>query len=679
VPVLDGHVALPDLSDAPQLAGSNFELEPSANIKVDSLNPASLDFARAPATQFFPASSTPSLIVTGFYRELVPANNGVYFYIYWIAQQTRQPLTIEFRQLQNTQSPLDVRLVFNPLLNIVVMDLWTCFPVGSANCSYTSPSGSSWNMAPNIAYFSYNTQTIPGSETSLVTSPTAPSWFMTQQSNWARNGIPALTYGKGGIDLRQLPCYASQDCADWSFIAITPAGSSSPLAIVPFTNGYCSHIDIVKSNPAGTQPLAGALFGLYRPLGDPSSYQRGLLVGSCITDSQGKCSIKSDIGTRLLFEDSAPAGFLPINPMIVNIPSNGFMVSYALRDRSGVVTTGLKIQKISNETGALITGASFLIRQQLANGSYITWSITNASSTFCTDFPPTQTNITSFMLDANGCTTVDIIETSAPIGFVPISLTNVTWCVSSDANKQNCTYRGVLQIKDSPTPNINLTKLGASGVPITGTVLGLSTSGDPNQDYGAVPSYARCTIAAGQTSCKIRAPTLGRYWVVEITPPPLYNRVAPLGPYDIVAGGTYSITVQDVLTPYGAPTAQRLDCYGTPIDMAGSVYQVTSGGNSASFSGTSGFWRTCFDNGTNIFPLDSNGCANFTITETRPPTGQEPATPITQTVYYCGNSRTVPDCGERPIDVTFNSPACTGTVVVQKKLVIVVRELVQYH
>jgi hypothetical protein len=198
--------------------------------------------------------------------------------------------------------------------------------------------------------------------------------------------------------------------------------------------------------------------------------------------------------------------------------------------------------------------------------------------------------------------------------------------------------------------------------------LGLSLSGDPNQDYNAIPSYAKCTITSTSTtgSCKLYAPTLAKYWVVEVKPNPRYKRAPPQGPYDIVDGGTYDFTVTDPLICYGAPTIQRLDCDGNGVDLLGSVYQVTSGNVTVVFANTDGYTRYCLANGTDYFPMDDNCCADFTVTEITPPPGQPPASPNTKTVHYCGDSRTVPSCDDRPIDLTFETPPCYGVFKLTK-------------
>ncbi|MFE6051907.1 SpaA isopeptide-forming pilin-related protein [Kitasatospora sp. NPDC056446] len=292
---------------------------------------------------------------------------------------------------------------------------------------------------------------------------------------------------------------------------------------------------VLKVDSATSQPLAGAVFQLWRETnGVPGLQTTGAnpdtAVGSpCTTPANGTCTADGlPLGTYYWQEVSAPPGYdlpdLSVTTVVLN--TNGQNVAVTVADTKTTAPTGTtSVLKVDSATTQPLAGATFQL-----------WRETNGVPGLQTTGTNPDTAVGSpCTTPANGTCTADGLplgtyywqETAAPPGY-DLPQTAVTTVVL-DTNGQNIP----VTVKDTKTVtqtgSTSVTKVDAdTGQPLAGAVFQLwrETNGVPGlQTTGANPDTpvgAPCTTPASGV-CSANNLPLGTYYWQETAAPAGYD------------------------------------------------------------------------------------------------------------------------------------------------------------
>jgi hypothetical protein len=334
------------------LAGSNFEIDTNANLKVDDAG--SLDWANVANLRKADTTSgsadesfgngtkedtaSPSVVDGGIppnksdlkdfglYQEGSTSNG--FLNLYWTRVQdpsgtTNMDFEFNHRQCTPGLTPADVDCAANGLTPIrSAGDLLITYDLSRggtvATISMREWTGSVWGAAEDLtvqnkAAGSINTTAIPAGDS---------------------DGIGALsprTFGEAQIDLSTI--FEPGTCESFGSAYLKSRASDSftaalkdfvPPAAVNITN--CGSVEINKTDDAVPgNPLAGATFTLYKdvaPIG--GSRGAGDVITSpalsCTTDAAGECTISNVLfGTYWVVETTTPAGYDSAPDTAINV------------------------------------------------------------------------------------------------------------------------------------------------------------------------------------------------------------------------------------------------------------------------------------------------------------------------------------------------------------------------
>lgn len=313
------------------LAGSNFEIDTDANLKLDDPTP-SIDWATvselrkqdklsgANDDSFGQGTKEDTAVPTivdgsippnksdlkffGLYQE--GTTNSGFLNMYWARVQDPSGTTnmdFEFNQ-SSTPSANGVTPVRTPGDLLVIYDLSN----GGTNptLSLRTWTGSAWGPAVDLttsglATGSINTSPIPASEADGLGALDPRTFGEAQISMAAIFPDPTVcrTLGSAYLKSRSSDAFNS---ALKDFIA--------PIAV---NVSNCGSINIHKQDDAGN-PLLGAVFSLYQnnsPTAAPRGAEDTIVTGkTCTTDAAGNCSITNIlIGQYWVVETTTPAGY----------------------------------------------------------------------------------------------------------------------------------------------------------------------------------------------------------------------------------------------------------------------------------------------------------------------------------------------------------------------------------
>ncbi|MFD5462160.1 SpaA isopeptide-forming pilin-related protein, partial [Kitasatospora sp. NPDC127059] len=347
---------------------------------------------------------------------------------------------------------------------------------------------------------------------------------------------------------------------------------------------------VTKVDSASSQPLAGAVFQLWRETNGVAGLQTtgadpDTKVGApCTTGADGVCSVGDlPLGTYYWQETAAPPGYdLPQQPVAtVVLDTGGQSVPVTVADtKSPVVeTASTSVTKVDSASSQPLAGAVFQL-----------WRETNGVAGLQTTGANPDTAVGSpCTTPASGvCSATDLPlgtyywqETAAPPGHDLPGL-NVTEVVLN-TNGQNAAVTVADTATAAPTAGTTVTKVdSASSQPLAGAVFQLwrETNGVAGlQTTGANPDTAvgsPCTTPASGV-CSADGLPLGTYYWQEVSAPNGYE-LPDLNVTTVVldtGGQNVAVTVQDTQTvaPTGSTAVTKVDsASGQPL--AGAVFQL---------------------------------------------------------------------------------------------------------
>jgi len=451
------------------LAGSNFEIDSDANLKVDHASP-SLDWANVSEIrkadspsgandESFGQGAKEDTAVPTIVDGSIPPNKsdlkffGVYqegtsasgfLNLFWSRVQDPSGTTnmdFEFNKRQCTpgQTPADPDCSGNgvtPLRSVGDLLIIYDLAQGGTNpvLSIREWTGSAWGPATNLttsnkATGSINTSPIPAGDSDGL------------------GAHSARTFGEAQLSLSAV--FGSSGCQSFGSAYLKSRSSDSftaalkdfvPPVGVNITN--CGTINIHKEDDAGTA-LAGAVFTLYTdnaPTGGARGAEDTITTLTCTTDASGDCSISSvPFGSYWVVETTTPAGHDTAADQAVTISSGNPTVSLTFvnpRQRGAILITKVKKHAASGSGDHPHAGVDFTV-----NGVTRT---TDANGNVCFDnllpgsYTVHEVTPAGYAGEADKTVTVDNPATCTdnPYGgetvtFTNLPLTNITVSVDS--------------------------------------------------------------------------------------------------------------------------------------------------------------------------------------------------------------------------------------------------------
>ncbi|WP_345695417.1 SpaA isopeptide-forming pilin-related protein [Kitasatospora terrestris] len=346
---------------------------------------------------------------------------------------------------------------------------------------------------------------------------------------------------------------------------------------------------VTKVDSESAQPLAGAVFQLWRETNDTTGLQTtgatpDTAVGNpCTTPANGQCSATGlPLGTYYWQETAAPPGYdLPAQPVTtVVLTTDGQNVPVTVRDsRTPAATGSTTVTKVDAATSTPLAGAVFQLWHETNNvpGLQTTGATPDtAVGNPCTTPANGQCSATGLPLG-----TYYWQETAAPPGY-DLPTPAVTTVVLDTAGQD-----APVTVQDTqtttPTASTTVTKVdAATDAPLAGATFQLwhETNGTTGlQTTGAIPDTAvGSPCVTGATGiCSANNLPLGTYYWQETAAPPGYD--LPAQPVTTVvlatAGETVPVTVRDSRTPNGSgsTTVTKVDA-ATDAPLAGAVFQL---------------------------------------------------------------------------------------------------------
>nr|BFD88779.1 hypothetical protein KitaXyl93_01390 [Kitasatospora sp. Xyl93] len=421
---------------------------------------------------------------------------------------------------------------------------------------------------------------------------------------------------------------------------------------------------VTKVDSVTSQPLAGAVFQLWRETNDVPGLQTSgadpdTKVGApCTTGADGVCSVADlPLGTYYWEETAAPPGYdLPQPPVTTVVLSTGGQnVPVTVRDTlSPVIETGsTSVTKVDSATSQPLAGATFQL-----------WHETNGVAGLQTTGANPDTAVGSpCVTPASGVCSASGLplgtyywqEVSAPNGYDLPEL-NVTTVVL-DANGETVPVTVQDTKTSAPVAATTVTKVDSvTGQPLAGATFQLwhETNGVAGlQTTGANPDTAvgsPCVTPASGV-CSAEGLPLGTYYWQETDAPAGYD--LPQQPVTAVVldtnGQNVRVTVRDVRTvvPTGSTSVTKVDA-GTGRPLAGAVFQLwretngvpglqTTGANPDTAVGS-----PCVTPATGVCSADGLPLGTYYWQETVAPPGYDlPAVNVT-TVVLDANGQNVP-------------------------------------
>ncbi|MBD0694501.1 SpaA isopeptide-forming pilin-related protein [Streptomyces sp. CBMA123] len=439
-------------------------------------------------------------------------------------------------------------------------------------------------------------------------------------------------------------------------VPVTVADTKSPVVETASTS-------VTKVDAAGSQPLAGAVFQLWRETnGVPGLQTTGAnpdtAVGSpCTTPASGVCSATGlPLGTYYWQETAAPPGYdLPgLNVTEVVLNTNGQNVAVTVADTATAApTAGTTVTKVDSGTGQPLAGAVFQL-----------WRETNGVAGLQTSGANPDTAVGSpCTTPASGVCSADGLplgtyywqEVSAPNGYELPDLNVTTVVLDTNGQTVAVTVQDTRTV--APTGATSVTKVDSgTGQPLAGAVFQLwrETNGVAGlQSTGANPDTAvgsPCTTPASGV-CSADGLPLGTYYWQETAAPAGYDLPSP--PVTTVVldtnGQNVPVTVQDTktVTPIGSTSVTKVDA-DTGRPLAGAVFQLwretngvpglqTTGANPDTAVGS-----PCVTSDTGVCSADNLALGTYYWQETAAPPGYDLPSPPVTTVVLDTNGQNVP-------------------------------------
>ncbi|MFE3877318.1 SpaA isopeptide-forming pilin-related protein [Kitasatospora sp. NPDC059146] len=459
-----------------------------------------------------------------------------------------------------------------------------------------------------------------------------------------------------GYDLPQQPVTTVVLDTNGQTVPVTVADTKSPVVETASTS-------VTKVDSANSQPLAGAVFQLWRETnGVPGLQTSGAnpdtAVGSpCTTPASGVCSATGlPLGTYYWQETAAPAGYdLPQqNVTEVVLDTNGQNVGVTVADtRTAAPTASTTVTKVDSATGQPLAGAVFQLWRETNGVAGLQTSGANPDTAVgspCTTPASGVCSATGLPLG-----TYYWQEVSAPNGYELPDLSVTT--VVLDANGQTVPVTVQDTKTVAPTGSTSVTKVdSATSQPLAGAVFQLwrETNGVPGlQTTGANPDTAvgsPCTTPASGV-CSADGLPLGTYYWQETAAPAGYD--LPQQPVTTVVldtnGQNVPVTVKDAktVTPTGSTSVTKVDA-DTGKPLAGAVFQLwretngvpglqTTGANPDTAVGS-----PCVTSDTGVCSVTGLPLGTYYWQETAAPAGYDlPQQPVT-TVVLDTNGQNVP-------------------------------------
>jgi len=324
-----------------------------------------------------------------------------------------------------------------------------------------------------------------------------------------------------------------------------------------------SGVQFIKTDSQTGQPLAGAVFTLYK--------QNGEKIGTYTTDSSGVAIVPDDLpdGWYKGVETTAPQGYeLDSTPQDFELTGNQFL-KLTFEDTK---VQGLLIQKIDEADNSPLFGAEFNVR---------TVTGTNVG-TFTTDSNG-QIDVTK---DANGKPLPSgdyiVTETKAPAGYT-IDETPKTVTVSA-GNKTTVMFR------DQKLQGIIIQKLDADTKAALSDAqfeVWVTTGGTNTSVASAQPAGTLLGTYTTDVNGIISLSTLpnGTYLINEIAAPNGYELDAPNQVVTVVPGATTTVTFSDHKI-YGVEIIKKDSQTQQPLQ--GATFEIWDIGASSNTSVASG-------------------------------------------------------------------------------------------
>lgn len=311
------------------LAGSNFEIDNDANLKVDDPAPAidwasvtedrRLDTASGPTDESFGTGTKEDTAVPAVVDGSIPPNKSDLksFGIYQEGTTSNGFLNLYWTRVQDPSGTTNMDFEFNQSKTASANGVTPVRTTGDLLITYdlskggTHPvlslrkwSGSAWGAATDLtsssqATGSINSSAIPAGESDI-------------------GALDARTFGEAQIDLRSIftdpticQSFGSAYLKSRSSDSFTAALKDFvPPADVNLSN--CGSVEITKKDDAGNL-LSGAEFTLWKdnaPTGGSRGSEDTVTTLKCTTDSSGVCTIVNVLqGPYWVVETKTPAGY----------------------------------------------------------------------------------------------------------------------------------------------------------------------------------------------------------------------------------------------------------------------------------------------------------------------------------------------------------------------------------
>ncbi|MFJ9522134.1 SpaA isopeptide-forming pilin-related protein [Kitasatospora sp. NPDC101801] len=369
--------------------------------------------------------------------------------------------------------------------------------------------------------------------------------------------------------------YLLPDPAVFGPLVLTMANRTQGVSTTAVNQLATGAVSILKQDATTTNPLAGAVFQLWRETNGTAGLQADdTKVGAtCTTPATGVCTATVPLGTYYWQETQAPDGYLLPDPAVF-----GPLVLTMANRIQGVSTTAVN---------QLATGAVSILKQDntgnaLAGAVFQLWHETNGTPGLQADDTKVGTTCTT---PATGlCSTVVPLgtyyweETQAPDGYLLPNPVIFGPLVLTMANRTQGV--SITAVNELAMGSVSVLKRDQNGTALPGAVFQLwrDTNGTAGlQVDGATPDTkvdGPCTTSTGGL-CS-RQTTVGTYYWQETQAPDGYLLPDPavFGPLTLTtanyAQGVSTTAANEQAT--GAVTVLKQDATGNAL--AGAVFQL---------------------------------------------------------------------------------------------------------
>ncbi|WP_405017670.1 SpaA isopeptide-forming pilin-related protein [Kitasatospora sp. NBC_00070] len=365
--------------------------------------------------------------------------------------------------------------------------------------------------------------------------------------------------------------YLLPDPAVFGPLTLTMANRTQGVSTTAVNQLATGAVSILKQDAATTNPLAGAVFQLWRETNGTDGYQADdTKVGTaCTTPATGLCSATVPLGTYYWEETQAPDGYLLPDPSVF-----GPLVLTMANRIQGVSTTAVNV---------LATGAVSVLKQD-ATGNALTgavfqlWRDTNGTAGLQTDDTKMGTACTT-PADGRCSATVPLgtyywEETQAPDGYLLPSPVVFGPLVLTMANRtQGVTLTAFNELAMG---SVSVLKRDQNGTALPGAVFQLwrDTNGTAGLQADDTKVDGPCTTSTGGL-CS-RQTIVGTYYWQETQAPDGYLMPDPavFGPLVLTtanyAQGVSTTAANEQAT--GAVTVLKQDATGNAL--TGAVFQL---------------------------------------------------------------------------------------------------------